>query len=136
MKTKLIIAALTFGVTLLTLSSTQAQNTVPPAAAEAQKEGKHHKNGAKQMDELTKELNLTADQQAKVKEVFKESQPQMKALHEDTTLAPKERHGKMKAIHEATQAKVRALLTAEQATKYDEFVAKQKAEHGKKGKHN
>jgi len=141
MKTKLNITTLACGALLLTLSCVKAQdNTVPPAATDVQKSAtckpdKHeHGNRAdhgKRMEELTKALNLTTDQQAKVKEIFKESGPQTKAIHEDATLTPKDRHQKMKAIREANETKIRALLSSEQAQKFDEFIAKKKAEHGK-----
>lgn len=139
MKTKLFITALACSAFLFTLPRANAQdNTVPPAATDVQKSpagqaGKKHGDGAKHMEELTQAVNLTADQQAKVRELYKEAGPQMKAIRDDATLTQKDRHQKMKAIREATNTKIRALLSDEQAKKFDEFVAQKRAEHEKGG---
>ena len=137
MKSKLFITTLICGFALLGATTIKAQETVPPAAADAgvkKHEGKKHGDkakGGKHMEELTKELNLTADQQAKISAIYKEAGPQMKAIRDDATLDKKAQHQKMKPIMEANNAKIRALLTAEQATKFDEALAKKKAAHGK-----
>ena len=83
----------------------------------------------KMLESLTKELDLTADQVTKIKEIFKESRPQMKALHEDASMDKKAKRAKMKEVREATHAKIRPILTAEQAVKFDAFVAKEKQGH-------
>ena len=137
MKSKLFITTLVCGLALAGVPSIKAQDTVPPAATDTvakKHEGKKHGDkapGAKHMEEMTKELNLTADQQAKISEIRKEAAPQMKAIRDDATLDKKAKHEKMKPIVEANNTKIRALLTAEQAAKFDELQAKRKAEHAK-----
>ena len=139
MKSKLF-TALIVSATFLTVQSTKAQNSVPPAATDtpAKAKGAKHEGHGHHMEALTKELNLTTDQQAKIKAIFEASRPEIKALRDDTTMAPKDRHSKMKAIHEASDAKIKEILTPEQITKFEAFKAKMKAEHhGKeKGGHN
>ena len=80
--------------------------------------------GRNPVEHLMRELNLTADQQTKVKAIMEGVGPKMKALHEDATASPEDRHTKMKAIMEEAEAQIRPLLTADQAKKLDELKAK------------
>src|SRR2546425_13265384 len=62
------------------------------------KGGRHGQMGMPSVDDhvkhLTKELNLTEDQQAKVKSILEEQQKQMAALRQDSTLSPEDRRAK------------------------------------------
>jgi len=64
------------------------------------------------LEHLTKALDLTPDQQAKVKAIFEQAKPQIKAARE-------EGRQKMQAIRENVQAQIRPILTPAQQTKYD-----------------
>jgi len=85
--------------------------------------------GGNPIEHLTRELGLNSDQQAKLKAIAESVAPQMKALHEDTSISPEERHTKVKAILEDAESQLRPLLTPEQAQKLDQFKAKMH-EHG------
>src|SRR3984957_15712052 len=88
---------------------------------------------AQRTQELTKKLNLTSDQQAKVQDIFKSEQSQMESLHNDTSTPQQDRRTKMMDIRNATNSQVRALLDADQQKKWDEMQAKRE-EWGKKGR--
>ena len=64
------------------------------------------------LEHLTKELNLTADQQTKVAPIVDAAKPQIRAIHEETMQ-------KMRTILENAGAQIRPLLTPEQQTKFD-----------------
>lgn len=78
--------------------------------------------------ELTKELNLTEEQQAKVKASLEKGMTEKCALNEET-------QKKMDGIMESTQGEVRAALTPEQQAQLDSMKEKGKccAMGGKKG---
>jgi Spy/CpxP family protein refolding chaperone len=76
-----------------------------------------------QVEFLTKKLNLTPDQVTQVKAIEDDSRKQMMALRSDTSLTPDEKKPKMRSIHQASQDKIRALLTDDQKTKYDALQA-------------
>jgi Spy/CpxP family protein refolding chaperone len=61
---------------------------------------------------LTDELNLTADQQAKVKPIIDATKPQMAAIHQEAMQ-------KMKTVMDGAMSQIRPLLTADQQTKFD-----------------
>ncbi|MCX7068743.1 MAG: hypothetical protein NTW85_13775 [Methylococcales bacterium] len=67
----------------------------------AAEEYHHGGDSAARVEHLTKVLDLTADQQVKVKAIFDKQQ-------ED-----------MKAVHEATKTSLQAVLTPEQSAKLD-----------------
>lgn len=78
----------------------------------------------RQLEMMTKELNLTPDQVTQVKAINADSEKQMLALRDDTAIAPADKRTKMMAIRQASMAKVRASLTDEQKTKMDAMMAK------------
>ena len=88
--------------------------------------GKPGMRGENFAERLTKELNLTPDQQSQVKPVMEDTRSQMKAVREDASLTPDQKKAKAKEIREATNAKIKALLTPEQQQKMDQM----KKEHG------
>jgi Spy/CpxP family protein refolding chaperone len=73
--------------------------------------GPHHEMG-NPLEHLSKDLNLTDDQKAKVQPIIDQTKPQMEAIH-------KEAMEKMHALMESTGAQIRSLLTPEQQTKFD-----------------
>ena len=87
----------------------------------------HHGHGpmdpATCTDRLTSKLNLTADQQAKVQEIFKSEQSQMQSLRSDSSLARTDRRSKMMDIHKASGDQVRALLDPTQQKRWDKIQA-------------
>jgi Spy/CpxP family protein refolding chaperone len=66
---------------------------------------------------FAKELNLTADQQAKVKQIMEQNHASMKAIRDDQSLTPEQRHQKMSALHESMKTQMDAILTPEQQQK-------------------
>ena len=72
---------------------------------------RHHKGGDR-IERMTKALDLTADQQAKIQPILDQAKPQIIA-------ARKESRDKVKSIRENTQAQIRPLLTPPQQQKFD-----------------
>ena len=74
------------------------------------------------MQELTTKLNLTADQQTKIKSIMEEQHEQMRATMNDQSMSKEEKHAKMKSMHDSIHAKVREVLTDDQKPKFDAMV--------------
>jgi Spy/CpxP family protein refolding chaperone len=66
------------------------------------------------LDHMTETLNLTPDQQAKVKPILDQARPQMIAIHQEAMQ-------KAKAVMDDTMAKIRPMLTPEQQKKADDI---------------
>ena len=90
--------------------------------------------GGRQLEMLTKRLSLTPDQVTQVKAIDDDQMSQMKALRDDTSTSKEDKRSKMMAIHQASQDKIRNVLTDEQKTKYDAMLAKmQQRRHNHQG---
>jgi protein CpxP len=72
-----------------------------------------HKRGDR-LEHLTKTLDLTPEQQAKIKPIFEQAKPQIMALRQET-------RQKVQAIRENIQSQIRPILTPEQQQKFDAF---------------
>ncbi|AEU36481.1 hypothetical protein [Granulicella mallensis] len=118
MKRTLLPAALAL-VLAGSVAFAQQPQTVPapdaqqPAAAPAHHHH-HAPNPQHETKRLAKQLNLTADQQAKVEPILADRDQKLTALHADTTLAPQDMHQQMKAIHEAAEQQLATVLTPDQ----------------------
>ena len=72
----------------------------------------HHQIVGNPLEHLSKDLELTDDQKAKVQPIIDQAKPQIEAIH-------KEAMEKTHAIMENTAAQIRPLLTPQQQQKYD-----------------
>jgi len=103
-----------------------AQNA--PAGATAEGQGMHHgmPSVEERVQHLTKALNLTTDQQAKVKSILEDQKSQMTALKQNTSMSQEDRRAKFQAIHQDAQQKIQAVLTDEQKAKFEQLQARHK----------
>jgi hypothetical protein len=94
--------------------------------------GHGHVDPAQRTEMLTKKLNLTADQQPKVQDIFKSEQSQMQALRNDSSISGNDRRTKMMDIHKASADQVRALLDSTQQKKWDEMQTNRTERRGRR----
>jgi Spy/CpxP family protein refolding chaperone len=64
-------------------------------------------------------LNLTDEQKAKVDAIIQESEKSAADLKKDKSVAKEDRQTERQELRQATQDKIRAVLTPEQAAKFD-----------------
>ena len=114
----MLIAALAAGALLVGSSSLRAQDSTntPPAG--------EHAPGMKGRPNIAKQLDLTDAQKPKVQEIMKGATEKRKALREDTSLTPEEKKAKGKTLMEDTSTQMKAVLTPEQFTKWQEMTKK------------
>lgn len=123
------LSALAIGCMMLAPLGVVAQETsAPPPAAGAQQgtpgPGMNGRPGPgrmqqRQLEMMTKELNLTPEQVDQVKGIQADSMKQMMAVRDDSSVKPEDRRSKMMEIRQSTHEKIRGLLTDEQKTKFD-----------------
>ncbi|HXB61261.1 MAG TPA: hypothetical protein VNU94_00245 [Acidobacteriaceae bacterium] len=80
-----------------------------------------------QQEMLATRLNLTADQQATVKQIYADSDAKMMALHSDDSIPWDQKRPKMMAIMQDRTAAIRNVLTPQQQPQYDAIIAEMKA---------
>jgi len=91
-----------------------------------------HKMDADSMvQKMTKTLNLTQEQQTRIKPIITDMLNQMKTVMSDTNLSKQDKMARLRTIRENGSSRIRAILTPEQQKKWDEM----KAQGGKRGIH-
>ena len=131
-KTFRMLMALAGVAGLVYTQSVSAEDAAPAKANAPTAEVKHRGPGGNPVEMLTKALTLTDEQQTQVKAIFEEIHPKMKAIMDDASLSKEDKGAKMKELRTASDAKVRALLTADQQKTFDELKQKRQ-QHGQGG---
>lgn len=117
------------GFVALALSGTAfaQDNSAPPP--QNQTSGMHEHRGMNpdaQLKHMTRQLDLSADQQAQIKPILESRQQQMQQLWQDQSMSRDERHQKMQAIQQDTSDKIEAVLNDTQKQKYESMQARMK----------
>ena len=126
-----LIAALAVGGLLVCTNVSTAQD-----AKDAKKRGFTPQARVEQMD---KELKLTAEQKTKLTALFEEQNKKMQALRSDTSASQEDRRAKARTMMEENTKKMKTILTPEQFEKWqknrEQFRGGKKGE-GKKSEGN
>lgn len=106
-----------------TPSTTPGQQAQPPGQGQMGNQGQS--NIDNQVQILASQLNLTPDQQSKVRVILVDQHEQAMGLVKDNSLSREDKMAKIHSLREGTIAKVRQVLTAEQKPKFDEMIQAQ-----------
>jgi periplasmic protein CpxP/Spy len=85
----------------------------------------------RRMDMMSKKLNLTDDQKAKMKPLLENEVKQMQDLRQDTSLSRQEKRAKFQQMRESTNSQIRSLLNPDQQKKFDEMQQQMKERRGR-----
>lgn len=106
----------------------QDQSTAPQSQEQGQ--GRHRgMDPNKQVQFLTKKLNLSSDQQSQILTILTNQQQQMQALHNDSSVSREDRMAKMRSIREDSRTKIEGVLNADQKQTYDQMRQQNRARH-------
>ena len=105
------------------MAAPQAQD--PSAAPQTNQEhrdgGNHRPDPNRQVQVLSKRLNLTDAQRDQILPILTNRQQQIEGVFSDSSLSPSDRHAKMRAIREDSDRQIRAVLTDAQKQTYDQM---------------
>ena len=116
-------AALAIGVPVFAQTAADSSQDNP----QAQTAPKGHRHGQR-MQKLTQELNLTPDQQTKIKPIFQQARAQAKTIRQDTTLNQDQKRAKFKDLHQTTMAQLNEILTPEQQAQLKQLQEQRRAQ--------
>jgi protein CpxP len=102
--------------------TTTTTTTTTTVAPEQRGPGPGRGGGEWMMQALTERVGLNADQTAKVKAIFQKQREAGQPVRDDASLTREQKREKMRAMREESNKEIRALLTPEQQTKFDEFL--------------
>ena len=103
-----------------------------PARAEEKKDSPASPRDAKTLvvqsvlKRMTKDLDLTEAQQGKIKPLLEEQSDKMSAVRDDERIPIPEKGPKYKEIRAATHARIKTILTPEQAEKWENMYPRKK----------
>ena len=95
-------------------------------------ENGHHRPGKpmttdERLQRLTQALDLTADQQEKIRPILENETQQMDTLRGNQSIPRDQRWDKVRTIMEETQSQIKPLLNPDQQKKYEEMMARRPA---------
>ncbi len=85
------------------------------------------------LDMMSKELNLTDDQKAKIKPILDNEQKQVQDLRADTSLSREDMMTKRRDIMKKTNDDIKAVLNDDQKKKFDEMMQRRRGPGGPPG---
>jgi len=89
-----------------------------------------------QVKHMAKKLNLSDDQQAKLKPILEDQRKQMEQIRDDSSLSREDRFSKMKSVHENSAAQIKTLLNEDQQKQFDKMQAERREHMGGRGPGN
>ena len=122
------LTALLCAALFATCMSAFAMQGPPDQGGDGQQQGGGHHgdhrgpmNVDDQVKDLTQKLNLSSDQQSKVKTILTDTHKQMESIHQDDSLSREDKGEKSRALHEATSTKIRGVLNDDQKKQFDKM---------------
>jgi periplasmic protein CpxP/Spy len=115
MKKVAILVAFMFGF----VANTFAQNDAVAAPLATEKVGKNDRKA--KMKKAAKELDLSAEQKAKMKEIGQSLKGKMMAIKSDASLTKDQKKIQIGEVVKQHQADVKAVLSAEQFAKWEQM---------------
>jgi Spy/CpxP family protein refolding chaperone len=105
----------------------QDNGAPPPDQQQGQAGGRGHGRGMmdpnRQLEHLTNELSLSADQQSQIKPILVDREQKMQALWQNQSLSREDRRSQMMAIRQDADAKIQGALNDQQKQKYQAMQA-------------
>ena len=115
------------------LTTSVAQDMQEQPSGSGQEMG-HHMGGHHgmpsaddQLKHLSKKLNLSDDQQAKLKPILEDQHKQMQQLWNDSSTSRQDRFSKMRELRESGDDQIKSVLNDDQQKKFDEMREEQRS---------
>jgi protein CpxP len=92
--------------------------------------GRHMQDPDHQLQHMTKQLDLSADQQTQIRPILVDRQQKMQALWQNQSLSREDRHTQMESIREDSKAKIEAVLNDQQKQKFEAMQDRMREHRG------
>jgi Spy/CpxP family protein refolding chaperone len=83
-----------------------------------------------QLQHMTKQLDLSSDQQTQIRPILVDRQQKMQALWQNQSLSREDRHTQMQSIREDSKSKIEAVLNDQQKQKFDAMQDRMRERRG------
>ena len=110
----------------------------PPQSGQQSEQGMGHHMGRRQMPSvddqlkhLSSKLNLTDDQQAKLKPILEDQRKQLAQIHNDSSLSREDRFSKMHQLRQNSDSQIKNVLNEDQQKNFDKMRQEQRGRMNK-----
>lgn len=110
-----VMAAMTVSAQTATAATSANKQYAHPAAQSTPRGAEQH------LKLLSEKLDLTVDQQTKIRPILQHMMNERQKLMQDTSLSDEAREKKMRAVHDKADKQARKFLNDDQKTKLDEL---------------
>lgn len=131
MQNRLFTLALGGLLAVGTAGVAMAQDNPAPAPEQGQPgRGPMRMDPNRQLEHMTRELGLSADQQGQIKPLLADRQQKMEAVFQDQSLSREDRRAKMQSIRQDSQSKIEAVLNDQQKQKFEAMQERMRGRGG------
>ena len=130
MRTTLISLSLGGLMTLGAFAPAQDNPAAPGPEQNQPARGLMRMNPDRQLERMTRELDLSAEQQNQIKPLLVDRQQKMEAVFQDQSLSREDRRGKMQAIRQEAAGKIEAVLNDPQKQKFQQMQERMRDRNG------
>jgi len=134
MRNQLLTIALSGLLACTAVPALYAQDNSTPPPQQGQWGGHGHGRGMmdpdRQLEHMTKQLDLTSDQQSQIKPILVDRQQKMQALFQNQSLSREDRHSQMMAIRQDTNSRIEGVLTDQQKQKFEAMQERMQERRG------
>ena len=131
--TAVLAALLSLGFGAGSLFAQDQSEAPPPSGQQSDQQmgmgrhmgGRHMPTVDDQLKHLTKKLNLSDDQQAKLKPILEDQRKQMEQIHNDSSLSREDRFSKMQELRQSSDTQVKSVLNEDQQKSFDKMRQEQ-----------
>jgi periplasmic protein CpxP/Spy len=135
--TILVVLVLSLGLGIAFGQNAQGQAAPDQSGQASGMDGHMGRRGMPSVDDqvkhMAKKLNLSDDQQAKLKPILEDQRKQMEQIRDDSSLSREDRFSKMKSVHESSAAQIKALLNDDQQKKFEKMQEERREHMGGRG---
>jgi len=98
-------------------------------------QGQHERRGMpspdQQLERMSQQLNLTAEQKDKIKPILEEHAKQMQSLRNDSSMSREDRRAKFQEMRQNMANEIRPILNSDQQKKWEEMMNRQPQRGGR-----
>ena len=121
---RLALLITSMAISASAFAQTGGMSSAPPAGGPMGPHG-HMPSVDDRVKNLTKQLNLSSDQQTQVRGILQKEQDQMQQVMQDTSMSRQDKHSKMMNLHQSTTSDINGVLNDEQKQKYAAYQQQQ-----------
>jgi protein CpxP len=137
MRNKMFTLALGGMLALGTASALYAQdNSTPPSQDQQQGQGGGERHGHgmmdpnRQLEHMTRQLDLSSDQQSQIKPILVDREQKMQALWQNQSLSRQDRRSQVMAVRQDSDTKIQGVLNDQQKQKYQAMQERMRERQG------